>query len=261
MLFENEQFNISQIHYVVYYDPKPRPKYVYRGNLPYHELAYYDHGEVELAFYGKSFHLCPGDIMYLPKGIDNHEYVVYAEDGYSCYNIYFDTADELPKEPVKISVGNDNFKAFYEKIYRTWIGKRSGYYYSTMQQAYNIIEQLRKFQGRYAPDCRFMRLARAEEYMAEHYFDTHFDYNQMVAQTDLSYSYFKKLFVDKYGCPPVKYVTRLKIDRACELLATESYSVSEIAKLCGFDNVYYFSNVFKKQKGVSPNHYFSPPMR
>ncbi|MBQ2704551.1 MAG: helix-turn-helix transcriptional regulator, partial [Clostridia bacterium] len=34
-----------------------------------------------------------------------------------------------------------------------------------------------------------------------------------------------------------------------------TYSVSEIALKCGFDNVYYFSNMFKKMVGVSPTRY------
>ena len=91
--------------------------------------------------------------------------------------------------------------------------------------------------------------------MSRHYHDVKFDYENLISLSGLSYSYFKKLFIDKYGCPPVKYITKLKINRACELLMTGKFSISEIANLCGFENVYYFSNVFKKHTGVSPKNY------
>ncbi len=54
---------------------------------------------------------------------------------------------------------------------------------------------------------------------------------------------------------PVKYITQLRVEKAKELLITNRYKVSEIAEMCGFENVYYFSNVFKKQVGVSPKTY------
>ena len=54
---------------------------------------------------------------------------------------------------------------------------------------------------------------------------------------------------------PRQYVTKMKIDYAKELLMINRYNISEIAELCGFENVYYFSNVFKKQVGISPIAY------
>ena len=54
---------------------------------------------------------------------------------------------------------------------------------------------------------------------------------------------------------PVRFVTKMRIDYAKELLAANRRSVSEIAEMCGFSNAYYFSNVFKKQTGFSPSQY------
>lgn len=46
---------------------------------------------------------------------------------------------------------------------------------------------------------------------------------------------------------------RMKI--AKHLLISTTYNISEIALRVGFDNVYYFSNAFKKFNGVSPSFY------
>ncbi|MBQ2754969.1 MAG: helix-turn-helix transcriptional regulator [Clostridia bacterium] len=49
-----------------------------------------------------------------------------------------------------------------------------------------------------------------------------------------------------------QFIVRERINRAKKLLTGTSYSISEIATRCGFENVYYFSNVFKKETGMSP---------
>ena len=52
-----------------------------------------------------------------------------------------------------------------------------------------------------------------------------------------------------------QYITDRRIKNACRLLISTSYSISEIALRCGFSDVYYFSNTFKKIQGISPSEY------
>ena len=52
-----------------------------------------------------------------------------------------------------------------------------------------------------------------------------------------------------------QYIVRERIKKAAKLLVGTSYSISEIATRCGFQDVYYFSNVFKKVRGISPSKY------
>lgn len=52
-----------------------------------------------------------------------------------------------------------------------------------------------------------------------------------------------------------QFVNETRMNRAAYLLNTTTYSVSDIALRCGFENLYYFSNSFKKFHGVSPITY------
>lgn len=52
-----------------------------------------------------------------------------------------------------------------------------------------------------------------------------------------------------------QFVINQRIQRAKKLLITTTYSISEIAERCGFEDVSYFSNNFKKIQGVSPSQY------
>ena len=52
-----------------------------------------------------------------------------------------------------------------------------------------------------------------------------------------------------------QYIANERLKKAQKLLISTSYSISEIASKCGFSDVYYFSNTFKKMQGVSPSFY------
>ena len=255
MMVFDEKLCVSEIRNIVFYSPEQGERYSYPGCLPTYELLYYTKGEAYLYFGGKSFHVKSGDVLYLPKGIHNAEYSVTVKEKFALYNIYFDCNEPLPNEPLRIRTKSKEIESLYEKMYRDWFSKRDGYHFKILQRFYRLAELLHKEQLGYSTPTKTALLAPAEAYMSLHYCDADFDYKCLTDQTGLSYSYFKKLFFDKYGMTPVKYITHLRINRACELLQTKMFSVTKVAELCGFDNVYYFSNVFKKSKGISPKNY------
>ena len=49
------------------------------------------------------------------------------------------------------------------------------------------------------------------------------------------------------------YVLYERIKKAKKLLIGSSYSIGEVARRCGFENLYYFSNAFKKVHGCAPS--------
>lgn len=254
MIF-SEEFNISKIYNVSLYAPTQKRVYKYPPRLPTYELMCCIDGEGEFNFDNKRVTLTSGKLLYLPKGTDNDIYTITVTSRLINYNIYFDTACAMPQHAVLISPKTGNFPALYEKVYRIWTGKKQGYYYDAMAEAYKIFKLVYSAQLSYSPSKASARLSAVDDYISEHYCDSNFDCSVLQSMCGLSYSYFKKLFIEKYGMPPVKYITGLRIKRACELLLTNTFTVSEVAEMCGFENVYYFSNVFKRYLGASPKNY------
>lgn len=254
-MFFSEELNISRLYNVSLYAPIKKKLYKYPPILPTHELMCCAEGEAEFNFNNQRITLSPGELLYLPKGIDNNIYTISVHQSILLYNIYFNTSNVLPQCAVHLSPKTNKFLPLYEKLYRIWIEKRAGYYYESMAEAYKIFKLVYTMQSEYLPNKSADLLAPLDDYISAHYCDMNFNYSELHTICGLSYSYFKKLFIHKYGLPPVKYITGLKIKRASELLLTNMYTVSEIADMCGFENVYYFSNVFKKNVGVSPKNY------
>ena len=57
------------------------------------------------------------------------------------------------------------------------------------------------------------------------------------------------------GCSIQGYVQQLRMEKAERLLRTSEKTVSEIAMQCGYEDISYFSRVFKQRYGVAPTKY------
>jgi two-component system, response regulator YesN len=68
----------------------------------------------------------------------------------------------------------------------------------------------------------------------------------------LNSSYFSRMYKKETGEGFVEYVTRLKMEKAIELLDHSIKSVEQIAYELGFDSKSYFLKTFKRFYGVSP---------
>ncbi len=78
---------------------------------------------------------------------------------------------------------------------------------------------------------------------------------EMAASHSLSVSHFSNLFRKATGMPPIDYFIHIKMQRACQLLYTNDEKIREVATGLGYDDPYYFSRIFKKYIGSSPEQY------
>lgn len=68
----------------------------------------------------------------------------------------------------------------------------------------------------------------------------------------MSESVFTRSFKRVYGCTPVQYLIKVRLEEAKELLATTDRSFEDIAKACGFKNAKYFGDMLKKNEHITP---------
>jgi two-component system response regulator YesN len=92
-------------------------------------------------------------------------------------------------------------------------------------------------------------------FLNENYEDPHLSIQVICDHLHLSSSYFSLIFKKETGETFVEYVTGIRLEKARELLRTTTLKAYEIAERVGFNNIHYFSMVFKKVVGVAPSEY------
>ena len=257
-LFENESLHISRIHTVCRYrmetEPPERTTVRYNVHLKCYELIYFFKADSAVRFGDCRLRDRTGSIRFLPKEVTEGEYVVERFSSLDCIDIYFDTDDPMPAKALCID-DMDELAGRFSNLYRIWSEKKEGYYSQSLSVLYDIIYNIKLHRHEYSTSEQERKLMPACEYMTAHFCESDFDYRAMCSTTGLSYNHFKNLFIKQFGQSPVRRLTALRMERARELLITGQYSVTDIAAACGFDNVYYFSTVFKKHFGVAPTLY------
>jgi transcriptional regulator GlxA family with amidase domain len=71
----------------------------------------------------------------------------------------------------------------------------------------------------------------------------------------VSEDYLSRVFSRELGLSPWDYLNRYRMQRAKELLRRTNDSIRSIAHQVGFKDQAYFSRVFRKQTGSSPNEF------
>ena len=96
------------------------------------------------------------------------------------------------------------------------------------------------------------RLNIVLEYLENH-FNEQITLNLLCSMTNISRFYFCRLFKSITGKAVREYLNQLRVNKAEALLEDGDVNVTETALLCGFDDVNYFSRLFKKYKNKTPS--------
>ena len=129
----------------------------------------------------------------------------------------------------------------------------------------STYEDLRKwFQEKMVNVCRAIRdqkedqsnsaVKKAMLYIQENY-SRDISLDDVSSQVNISPYYFSKIFKEETGENFIEYLTRVRIDKAKELLVDANVSVKEAGIQSGYSDPNYFSRIFKKQMDMTPSEY------
>ena len=109
--------------------------------------------------------------------------------------------------------------------------------------------------------CFFIRQKRAVSDILQRtldYIDEHLDkaiqLNEIAAHIGVSAPYLSYYFKREMNQNLIPYINMKKVERAKELFR-EGYLIYQISDMLGYEDATYFSKVFKKFEGVSPEQY------
>lgn len=236
-------------------DPRPQKRIRYGNSAPEHQLVYKLDGENDTFFNGQKLHMKPDILAFLPKGEAVDYYVERVSHG-DCIDVYFRT--NVPMSNIAFAVDTSShrkIKRLFLQLHTLWLQRNRGYYYKSMALLYEIIGEMAQLEESAQSRTKDERIEKGVAFLHRHYLDNKIDYYEPARLSGVSYTYFKQLFKQRYGVSPIEHVTGLKMKMAVELMATNRYRITEIAGMCGYSDVYYFSKVFKKYFGSPPSRF------
>lgn len=112
-------------------------------------------------------------------------------------------------------------------------------------------------------DLRHVRysahLSRVLAYLRENFREP-ITLSQVAGAVDLSPGYLGRIFRSELRSSFSRYLQRLRIQEAKRLLKKSSMPVGDVGVASGFSDHSYFSQVFRKETGVSPREYRQKPV-
>ena len=168
------------------------------------------------------------------------------------FSVHFTTYEPIDTESFCIKTAKANeIVRLLNLIEKGFLSKNNEL--GLMSDVYGLCSELNKIYLK----SYFLKDKRMTD--AEKYINIHFTENDClsaaVKQSSLSRRRFNELFKACFGLTPNKYLTSLKIEYAKKLISTNYFSISQIAEMCGFSDVYYFCKVFKNETGTTPAKY------
>ena len=96
---------------------------------------------------------------------------------------------------------------------------------------------------------------KAIQVVEAHLVDGAFSADELAAELCMSRSSLYLKMNSIAGEPPANFIRRIRLNKACQLLLEQRYSIADISEMTGFSSPSYFSTCFKKYKGCMPSDY------
>lgn len=98
------------------------------------------------------------------------------------------------------------------------------------------------------------RIEEAQTYLLKN-LSKRVSFPELAVKLNMSYINFRRSFKKKTALSPNSWLIKKRVERACQLLKSEEFSIKTISESLGYPDVYTFSKQFKKEAGVSPSEY------
>ncbi|MGF7142292.1 AraC-like DNA-binding protein [Anaerotaenia torta] len=236
----------------------------------YNLMLIYD-GSAEFEYDHVSFRVSRGDLVFCRPGTRRRMHTfsdnlmkAYAIDFQYICPVFRDNAWELlhPELPFSsLQRIEDEYlllKLFdmFSKLTKSSLSGKSYDPFRNRALLAEVLTLLIQYKGSSQYNYSSLRKVNAViNYMTEHYSGS-ITLMDLADFARISPSYLGSIFKKVTGKPVIDYLIGIRINKAKALLA-DGFSITETARLVGFNDIFYFSRVFKKQEGISPSQYKS----
>lgn len=225
--------------------------------LPDSKLYYVSKGELVMKLYGSTMIVREGDMMLIPANTVHSCCLTesrYAELAWCHFTLNSGQEDyfknyEIP--PLLHVEDRDTVSSLFQLLFSTHTMEESRRKLISTTAICSLVDYYFLHSPIIKYDTEADRIRQVITYIDEHYTEN-ITVQQLAQLANYSESHLSKRFHDVTGMPPMRYLSNVRIKQAKLLLQFSDEPVCEIMERCGFMDAAYFSRVFKKVIGYSP---------
>ena len=228
------------------------------------EILYFYAGNCRISCNKTSFDASGGDIV-IVNSTEIHSFVVENSVGYICLLIYPEFFSDINFSNIHIKnhIKCDNhITACMDGIIQEYDEKSQGYDMMIKSYTYSLMTHLvRNYVDAYISErelslhsANLARLNTVFKYIADNYSEK-ISTSALSKLCYLNESYFCRFFKTSTGKTPIEYINEYRTEKAALLLKNTDDSIARIAASTGFDDMNYFTRIFKKIKKQTPTQY------
>lgn len=194
--------------------------------------------------------------MWIYPPLIPQRYMIYGKDNTIYRYLHFtgsDVADMLNSLhidfQVPVAVTNGSIVTAFESIQMSMNDDSA---LSALKAEYHtlyLISLIAKHQKRTIESSMMKRVTDT----MEHSFAAKYDAATYARMLNISISRFNHLFKECIGQSPYAYYLNLRIENAVSLLDGTEMKIHDISRQCGFEDPLYFTQVFKRIRGLTPS--------
>ncbi|MGO4696688.1 helix-turn-helix transcriptional regulator [Paenibacillus sp. 2TAB26] len=122
----------------------------------------------------------------------------------------------------------------------------------TQQQIFHLLLQLLQDQNQSAVDSPYLQIAEATALFLRRSYQDPLSYKKMAEELHFHPNYIAICMKKTFGCTPLEYLTRHRIEQAKRLLIHTNEPIGKIAEEIGFGSFPYFVRCFTKHTSTKP---------
>lgn len=231
----------------------------YPSGRGHYGLVYVLSGRAEYRFFaGAELEVGEGDVLLLSPDC---AYSIAAEKEFKHYTVNFDVREESSDRKAIASPycllrgrGTRAMERSFRELVGVWSMKKAGYRMRSMAYLYELLSQFYFEHANGQGGASHHRLLPAKEYIEQN-FALPITLERLAFVADMSVTNFRREWKKHYSESPIRYRDGIRLYYAREYLCSGYYSVAEVARKCGFDDVSYFVRFFKQKTGLTPREF------
>ena len=224
-----------------------------RVNRANHALIFKFEGETIYNSNNKIIISNAENIVFLPKGCD---YIWKSKKEGHFYSIEFE--GEIDETEIKIFKYpyKDKILKIFSNFEHDVLKNNELKKFLMVKCVYNVLYELLIYESskQYLPANKKNDIYKIIEYINKN-ISLNLSNEILSKKFGYSVSYFRNIFYKVMNISPMQYVTKVRMEKAIEMLDSDYGTITNLAESLGYQNVYHFSSAFKKYYGISPLQY------